>query len=161
MKLNRKGFMLAEVIVVSVVIGVVLVTLFTSLSRMSSAYETRNRYYDIDSAYIAEEINDSLIRSGEVNTLISSGNSTVITSSSLTTFKNFYTASSVKAYFALYTSNGISNLKSKNSNNTFKDYIDYLGGNLIFNNDYLYVILVERCKTSDDCYYYTFKVRWL
>ena len=48
MKLNRKGFMMAEVVVVSVIICTVLVTLYTALARINNAYDTRNRYYDID-----------------------------------------------------------------------------------------------------------------
>ena len=48
MKLSRKGFMLAEVVVVSVVVATVLVTLFAGLNNISSAYRTRNIYYDIE-----------------------------------------------------------------------------------------------------------------
>ena len=58
MKIGKKGFMMAEVVVVSVVIATVLVTLFTCLNKVSSAYETRNRYYDVDSLYAAIEINE-------------------------------------------------------------------------------------------------------
>ena len=51
MKLNRKGFMMAEVVVVSVIICTVLVTLYTALARINNAYDTRNRYYDIDTLF--------------------------------------------------------------------------------------------------------------
>ena len=61
MKLNCKGFMLAEVVVVSVIICTVLVTLYTSLVRINNAYDTRNRYYDINTLYFTEEVNDILI----------------------------------------------------------------------------------------------------
>ena len=57
-KLGRKGFMLAEVVVVSAVISTVLVTMYIAINRVSSAYETRNSYYDIDALFFAEEIND-------------------------------------------------------------------------------------------------------
>ena len=53
MKLNKKGFMLAEVVVSASVIAVILVTLYIGLNRMTSAYETRNRYYDIDAQQVA------------------------------------------------------------------------------------------------------------
>ena len=75
MKLNRKGFMMAEVVVVSVIICTVLVTLYTALARINNAYDTRNRYYDIDTLYFTEEINYSLISSGLINKLITNGNS--------------------------------------------------------------------------------------
>ena len=79
MKLNRKGFMMAEVVVVSVIICTVLVTLYTALARINNAYDTRNRYYDIDTLYFTEEINYSLISSGLINKLITNGNSVKVT----------------------------------------------------------------------------------
>lgn len=60
-KMGKKGFMMAEVVVVSVVVATVLVTLFVGLSRVSSAYELRNRYYDIDALYLSMEANDLLL----------------------------------------------------------------------------------------------------
>ena len=38
-KLNKKGFMLAEVVIVSVVVAVTLVSLFVGLNRVTKAYE--------------------------------------------------------------------------------------------------------------------------
>ena len=75
MKLNRKGFMMAEVVVVSVIICTVLVTLYTALARINNAYDTRNRYYDIDTLYFTEEVNDMLIYMGYINEYISTNNS--------------------------------------------------------------------------------------
>lgn len=75
MKLNCKGFMLAEVVVVSVIICTVLVTLYTSLVRINNAYDTRNRYYDINTLYFTEEVNDILIYMGYINEYISTSES--------------------------------------------------------------------------------------
>ena len=47
--------MLAEVVVVSAVISTVLVTMYIAINRVSSAYETRNSYYDIDALFFCEE----------------------------------------------------------------------------------------------------------
>lgn len=58
--------MLAEVVVVSAVISTVLVTMYIAINRVSSAYETRNSYYDIDALFFAEEIND-LIKDKETS----------------------------------------------------------------------------------------------
>ena len=44
MKLNRKGFMLAEVVVSASVVAVVLVTMYIGINRMTAAYDKRNRY---------------------------------------------------------------------------------------------------------------------
>ena len=59
MKLYKKGFLLAEVVIVASVVSTVLIFLYVALSRMSNAYDMRNRYYDIDAMYAAIEINDS------------------------------------------------------------------------------------------------------
>lgn len=64
MKLNRKGFMMAEVVVVSAVIVTVLVTLFTGINKVSTAYEKRNKYYDITSSQFAIEANNILEEQG-------------------------------------------------------------------------------------------------
>ena len=74
MKLNKKGFMLAEVVVSASVIAVILVTLYIGLNRMTSAYEKRNRYYDIDAQHVAMEVNDALIRGNYLDSVKSSAN---------------------------------------------------------------------------------------
>ena len=62
MKLNRKGFMLAEVVVSASVVAVVLVTMYIGINRMTAAYDKRNRYYDLDAQQVAMEVNDALVR---------------------------------------------------------------------------------------------------
>lgn len=164
MKMGRKGFMLAEVVVVSVVIATVLVTLFTGLSRVSSAYETRNRYYDVDSLYIAMEINDILRKNtpSTINTTIAmklSGDSNI------DSYEEFYknTGSSINSYITPYDKNKMLSLKDLNSNITFSNYLDYLSNNLDFSDEkYNYIIIVERIENGniDDCYYYALKLKY-
>ena len=78
MRINRKGFMLAEVVVVSVIVCVCLVSLATGIARVSKAYDTRNRYYDVNALYMAEKANLFLIREGKINTLIEDGTPTLL-----------------------------------------------------------------------------------
>jgi len=164
-KLNKKGFMLAEVVVVSVVIATVLVTLFTALNRLSSAFETRNRYYDIDAAYLAVEVNNILIRSGEINALINSDTYSHLTNDEITNYTEFILDELLlfnSAFYAPYpkANDEILNMKNlEGVSQTFKDYIDYLNGNLDYDDEYNYVIISEICQTRDDCYYYALKVR--
>lgn len=165
MKLNKKGFMLAEVVVVAVVIATVLVTLYTALNRVSSAYETRNRYYDIDSLYAAIEINEILKELSSTNIYeIDTPQEVSAIDSEIETFNNFYyneTNSSITAYFTPYDKDNMLYLKNLNSNLTFNDYLDYLSDNLDFEDEYNYMIIVERRNNDniDDCYYYALKVR--
>ena len=159
MKFGRKGFMMAEVVVVSVVIAVVLITLFTGLNRVSSAYEKRDRYYDIDALYLAMMANDILIKSGDINTIIKTGNSIKITNNDVNLLLNTYNNDDVNLYFSLYEKGKIDKLKDLPNKKTTKEFIDYLGTKFDFNDDYNYVIISEICKNVDDCYYYALKVR--
>ena len=160
MKFGRKGFMMAEVVVVSVVIAVVLITLFTGLNRVSSAYEKRDRYYDIDALYLAMMANDILIKSGDINTIIKTGNSIKITNDDVNLLLNTYNNDDVNLYFSLYEKGKMDKLKDlSTTEETTKEFIDYLGTKFDFNDDYNYVIISEICKNVDDCYYYALKVR--
>lgn len=160
MKFGRKGFMMAEVVVVSVVIAVVLITLFTGLNRVSSAYEKRDRYYDIDALYLAMMANDILIKSGDINTIIKTGNSIKITNDDVNLLLNTYNNDDVNLYFSLYEKGKMDKLKDlSTTKETTKEFIDYLKDKFDFNDDYNYVIISEICKNDDDCYYYALKVR--
>ncbi len=139
--------MLAEVVVVSVVVASVLVTMYVSLNRISSAYETRNRYYDIDAEYYAMEVNDNYDKINDIAGAYKSLG---------TNIKKTYI--SATAYKREYTESSLADLKTSVSNQTFKDYISYLKDNLDFEAEYQYMIITELCKTQDDCYYYTLKV---
>ena len=165
MKFGRKGFMMAEVVVVSVVIAVVLITLFTGLNRVSSAYEKRDRYYDIDALYLAMMENDALIENRSINNLINDGTSTIIEANDdVNLLLNTYTNDDVNLYFSLYEKGKIDELKDlstteETTKKTTKEFIDYLKDKFDFNDDYNYVIISEICKNVDDCYYYALKVR--
>lgn len=174
MKIGNKGFMLAETLIVSVVVATVLVTMFTGVSNVSSAYETRNRYYDVDSLYAAIEVNEILRRKNLLE-----GIGTKELTNDISEFKNFYLFSNgdkIYVYIMSYDStntdvdalkssvnSSMNTLKSKNSNVTFSDYLDYLSGNMDFtNDDYNYLIIVERRENNDidDCYYYALKLKY-
>lgn len=165
MKFGRKGFMMAEVVVVSVVIAVVLITLFTGLNRVSSAYEKRDRYYDIDALYLAMMANDALIENRSINNLINDGTSTIIEANDdVNLLLNTYNNDDVNLYFSLYEKGKIDELKDlstteETTKKTTKEFIDYLKDKFDFNDDYNYVIISEICKNVDDCYYYALKVR--
>lgn len=164
MKLSCKGFMMAEVVVVSVIICTVLVTLYTSLVRINSAYDTRNRYYDINTLYFTEEINDILIYNNSINEFISSGNSRLVDLNGLSNnFNSMYDITDsgfIRMYFSLYDKNKISTLKSiVGTTNTFNEYVSYLEDHFDYSDDYEYMLITEMCRNSDDCYYYGLRVR--
>lgn len=162
MKLNRKGFMLAEVVVSASVVAVVLVTMYIGINRMTAAYDKRNRYYDLDAQQVAMEVNDLLKRDSEQN------NFTSLTD-------NYYSLEDIEVNYSklkvvfnslgenintYYVKNedGFNTMKSLNINQSFKDYIDYFVSKTSFDEEYSYFIVVE-LKKNDDYYYYTLKVK--
>lgn len=168
MRINRKGFMLAEVVVVSVIVCVCLVSLATGISRVSKAYDTRNRYYDVNALYMAEKANLYLIEDDgdiNINKLISNGDSTKVNNDNLNNIISFYksdASSTTNIYFSKYSKSNIENLKGAGDKQTYKDFIDYLGGHLDFEGEdkgYEYILVSEICNSENDCYYYGLKVK--
>ena len=163
MRINRKGFMLAEVIIVSVIICVVLVSLFTGINRVTKAYDLRNRYYDVNALYMAEKANLYLIEDKSINNLISTNNPVKVENDSLYNVIRYYnsgnTGSAVNIYFTPYDKDNVEALKDKGTNQTYKDFIDYLSGHLEFKGEYTYMLISEICNSTDDCYYYGLGVK--
>lgn len=162
MKLNRKGFMLAEVVVSASVVAVVLVTMYIGINRMTAAYDKRNRYYDLDAQQVAMEVNDLLKRDSEQN------NFTSLTD-------NYYSLEDIEVNYSklkdvfnslvenintYYVKNedGFNTMKSLNINQSFKDYLDYFISKTNFDENYSYFIVVELDK-NNNYYYYTLKVK--
>lgn len=163
MKLGRKGFMLGEVVVISVVVATVLVTLYTGLNNVVSAYETRNRYYDIDSLFIATEVNEVLLRKSPT-TIQTNDVINLSTNVDVTSFINFYedqVEDSINLYLTPYDKDKMLSI-NQSINSTFLEYLNYLSGNLDFGEDYDYMIIVERIENNndDDCYYYALKLKY-
>ena len=164
MKLNRKGFMLAEVVVSASVVAVVLVTMYIGINRMTAAYDKINRYYDLDAQQVAMEVNDTIRNNGSDVTFDNSG---ILPSEQISS-----KYSETKELFDLYENNlkynnnvyivknkdGFNTMKSLNINQSFKDYLDYFISKTNFDENYSYFIVVE-LKKNDDYYYYTLKVK--
>ena len=143
--------MLAEVVVVSAVISTVLVTMYIAINRVSSAYETRNSYYDIDALFFAEEIND-LIKDKELQ---ADSNSKLSLGDLSAAYRN-------KDYLNYKEANGYY-ITPSTLNNTIegkqKDFMSYLKTKLSNDNNYTYIIVSELCTHDDDCRYYALKVK--
>ena len=176
MKLNKKGFMLAEVVIVASVIAGILITLYISLNRVAAAYEKRNRYYDIDAMYIAVEINEAInsdINSGfeyNIAETVNLANTSLYFNRRLKNFfdslrklksdTNYdYIVKRTHYITDLSDIDNLNNLKNdENDDEYFNEYIDYLNDNIDFSK-YDYLIIIELQKESpDDIYFYTLKV---
>lgn len=166
--------MLAEVTIVSVIVTTVLITLFTGLNSVSSAYETRDRYYDVEALYIAMEVNDILKRDAVVLNDATFGNlntyNVVFASSSIATsdIQNYLKVYSdnnykynIRVYFAKNAKDNLVNVSG--GNKTLGDFLDYLKKRLDFDDSlYKYIIIVEKENKSDknDCYYYALRLKY-
>ena len=86
-------------------------------------------------------------------------------------FDEFYSEEiidTINHYITPYDRDELLSLKNlSNLKNTFLDYLDYLSGNLIFNDDYDYMIIVERFERENgsdnnrnDAYYYALKLKY-
>lgn len=141
--MNRKGFMMAEVVVVSAIIMVTLVGLYTSYSKIYSLYNQRIDYYDVSTLYDLAYIRDGIEFTGKTPS-----NTSPIYSS---------TSDGVLVYYI--NKNNITNLKTTVSNQTFKDYLDYLDGSLdldnlkVKNTSVDNILIMEKCSNTDNCKY--------
>lgn len=178
MKLNKKGFMMAEVIVVSAIILTFLAGIFISYNKIYSTYKTRLDYYDVTALYRVRyhvDYNQTYITKSCYN---HSGTMTLHNCKLLQAKdvsgpmllpelknSNLSYENVQEKVFMIY--NNYKNLPSDimdkavtnkgeavTVNLTFKEYANYLATSADFTNTN-YVMILERCQTnnSDDCKY--------
>lgn len=151
--MNKKGFMMAEVIVVSAVIIVTLVGLYTSYNKIFSLYNQRVDYYDVNTLYELSYIRENkLYGSKNLETPY------VISNSEFT-----YDTSSIRKLYYI-DKNTINLVNTTGINSTFKEYIDYLESSLDFEsslkagdieNPWHDLLIYEKCADTNgnDCTY--------
>ena len=127
--MNNKGFMMAEVVVVSSIIIVTLVGLYTSYNKILSLYNQRINYYDINTLYELANIRK--------NTDLSD-----LSSKTYIVDETYQ-----KVYYLNH--NHISELAV--SNQTFKDYLEYLKDSAKFETEN--ILVMENCINADNCKY--------
>lgn len=143
---DNRGFMLVEVIVVSVVVATVMTSLYVAFIRLYNAYDKKSSYTNLDAIYALSMIENYMIGVETTNSFMyddlikevrnSTNGYKEITCSVMGNqdYKNFcnivfeeYNIN--KMYIVDNSLNSTSLEKIKNTesiNQTFKDYIDYL-----------------------------------
>ena len=178
---NNKGFMLAEVVVTSTVVLTTLIGLYVSFNKLYKNYDIRSTYYDIDGIYAIKSITNILLDNEDLNTILNkftSSNSTAIIENSTCKYGNidgntkctdlqseYYIQN---LYITTYDKPAVNSLKTKVSNQTFKDYLNFVEKKYNLNNNYTaptstiesdtankynYLFIIEY-KKNDDKYYY-------
>ncbi len=137
--MNKKGFMMAEVVVVSTMILIALATFYVSYGKMIALYNTRLNYYDPVLLYeLADYRNDnfksfSLDSATQIKTINSGGTIYFLKSNNL------------------YNAAANTDLYDKVTNKSYKNYIEYLSNKLV---DDTYILVKEKCVANDCKYAY-------
>ena len=173
---DNRGFMMAELIIVSAIVLIVLANFCTSYMKLYSKYQERVSYYDVSSLFRLAYYRDYLIEmpnSSENNNLMNEIIQEVKDKKIIEIygFENSiikdYAIEQIDGYkdkvLLLYdnksnlNSTNIENFLKSNGqgdiNNTFKNYIDYLKDSTEFKSDYIFI--TERCEINniDNCKY--------
>lgn len=149
--MNNKGFMMAEVVVVSAIVLVFMTGLYLSYNKLFSLYTTRVKYYDSSALYSLAYYRDILIREDKMNNTLSDAKTSVIDifnngNNSVSKLNNS------DSVFMIYNKmNTISRNMLTNVNEIFFDYVDYLSSSTNFKSNY--IMLMEKCVSTDECYY--------
>ena len=160
---NNKGFMLAEVVIVSAVLITTLVSLYAGFANVYKAYEERSSFFDTDSIYALKSIEDTLIDEGLFNNIINEINTSNYVSylaENLT--DDSYINSYLKEllgnynieyfYITKYDNASLTTIiESDTDNIVFNDFLTYLQKNLNFDDNYNYIFL---SKTKDGRFAY-------
>ena len=165
MKLDKKGFMLAEIIIVSAIIVTTVVGLYAGFSNTYKAYETRSSYVDTKTIYSLKEFENFLIDEMILNNITNNyikiekeNNSFSIKNKDyhnafLTNF--FETYYIEELYLVKYNDNNLDINKAgnsdfiKNIDNDFQDYIKFYLSQLD-NPDYDLYDYIILAKTKND-----------
>lgn len=174
-KLNCKGFMMAEVIIVSTVILSTLVGLYTIFNKMYIVYTERSYYYNVDCVYVGKSIYEYLVSSSQFVSILNSDNFNNNNNYNLITKENdSYKCNGLEDTICQGLGNTykIKNaiifpynkdvLSSYSNNSSFdvrlKDYLDYLSTSLNFDDDFSYIIIVE-LENGDYQYLGNYRIR--
>ena len=134
MKLNKKGFMMAEVIVVSSIVLITLTSLYISYNKIYSTYKKRINYYDVSIIYDLDKIRRNVVIDAPTNN---------------TKIENDVISESNTTVYAIplpITDNKITDLSQENT--TFNEYLEYLKNSITVNNCN-YILVMEKCDEAN------------
>lgn len=137
MKLNKKGFMMAEVIVVSSIVLITLTSLYMSYNKIYSTYKKRINYYDVSIIYDLDQIRRNEVIATPTN------NTKIIKDAE----------SNTTVYAIPLTDNKITDTNLSQENTTFNEYLKYLKNSITVDNCN-YILVMEKCdKAKKECKY--------
>lgn len=158
--MDKKGFMMAELVVVSSVVLITLVGLYTSYNRIYSIYKTRVRYYDVVTLYRLGYYRDILYENNILNNVVNSSNSGIVEvynsqsgTGSIFSLPETERPTNVKDNVYMINNNGRSinrdTFAGKSMHTTFLEYVDFLEESVDFTK-FNYMLIMERCTLGDN-----------
>lgn len=143
MKLNKKGFMMAEVIVVSSIVLITLTSLYMSYNKIYSTYKKRINYYDVSIIYDLDQIRRNEVIATPTN------NTKIIKDSESNT-----TVYAIPLTYNKITDTNLSqDTNQSQENTTFNEYLEYLKNSITVNNC-KYILVMEKCdEANKECKY--------
>ena len=169
-KEKARGFMMAELIIVSAVVLTVLIALYANYNKLYSKYHQRLDYFDSSSVYFLVYYRDILIGNNRMNDILSDLS---LTNPFIKIYDSQDEGIGKSNYFRLQGGDidvdynhvvyiAITNDKKvinglldseQNVNQTYKDYVNDLSSSELLESNY--VMFLERCKIddNDDCKY--------
>lgn len=159
MKLNKKGFMLAEVTVVATLAATVMLVMYASSIKMINAYKARENYYDVDTIYATGYIHNYIIDTYTINNYINTYNinnkKASISDPIISNLINNYKINDIR--FIKSKASDVTSLSNSVDNRTFKNYLNNYVKNNVSEKDDEYILIVER-KVDNEYYYYSVEV---
>lgn len=143
--MNNKGFMMAELVVVSSIIVLTLTGLYISYNKIITSYRQIINYYDIGFYYKLGYYNMALYKNKKLDEALSD-----VDTKDYVELSNSMGISvdATDIVYIIKDKDVLSTLKTKVTHQTYKDYIDYLIDSKDLGNNY--IIIGEQCLSDEN-----------
>lgn len=168
---DNTGFMLVEVIIVTVVVATIMVSLYVAFNRVYNFYELKVKYTTIDAIYAIKTVEDYFVDNMKFNDLVNNigtdsyievkcseyfSNDIDVLNDSFDLCNEIFSRDRINSLYLVKLDKDVENrkilpdLKNLSVNQTFKDYFDYIGNAVSLENDSSYIFLIETYEMDSE-----------
>jgi len=140
--MNRKGFMMAELVVVSAIIVISLTALYASYNKIITSYRQIVNYYDVGLKYKLNYYYQTLFNNELLDTAI-----VEVDTEKYLDLSNKITLEENENIYLLKELASLEVLRDTDINETFKDYLTYLDGSIKVS--IMYYVVGEQCNIDN------------
>lgn len=151
MKLNNKGFMMAEVVVVSAIILIFMTSMYATYNKIFSAYKQRISYYDVTTLYKLGYYKNAMVDNKEVE----NWKQVIRTNEDKEATYKYGSVNEGDTVYLIFNNKDnlservVNKISKDNPNKTYIDYIKYLTGAAELKT-YEYVMTLESCQRDEN-----------